>query len=247
MKYILTLDWWRQRPLLWLAYVIIVLTGFVCFFFFKVLNITRVYGRHNIPKVGRGVLFVSNHQTMYDSFMIGTIGFFPSVIFYPSRPPVNFAAAENYFGKWYTALLMQLLRAVSVKKRDDGLLMRRYLQVLERNNILIFYQGGRSFNLSQSRLGPAWIVARSKEPPIVIPIYIEGMSKIFGGPKTKGVIGRWLPLSMLRYLVVSFGEPVNFSGLDSIDDVKDRVGYINQRIIDSVKSLQREHSLQRVS
>ena len=173
MKYILTLDWWRQRPLLWLAYVIIVLTGFVCIFFFKILNITRVYGRHNIPKVGRGVLFVSNHQTMYDSFFIGTIGFFPSVIFYPSRPPVNFAAAENYFGKWYMALLMQLLRAVPVKKRNESMLMRRYPTILEKNNILIFYQGGRSFNLSQSRLGPAWIVARSQEPLEVIPIYIE--------------------------------------------------------------------------
>lgn len=137
---------------------------------------------------------------------------------------------------------MQLLRAVPVKKRNDHLLMRRYLTYLKENNILIFYQGGRSFDLSRCRHGPGWIVARSEEPPVVIPVYIEGLSKVFGGPGTKGLRGRWLPKSIFRRMVIAFGDQIDFSDLVSVHDIKERTSIVNSRIIEAVKSLKNQHS-----
>jgi len=75
----------------WISYVALVLTGFVCFAFFRFpLNFMRVRGKDNIPKLGKKVLFVSNHLSMYDSFLIAAAAFFPSVLTRPSRPPINF-------------------------------------------------------------------------------------------------------------------------------------------------------------
>src|SRR6266851_6169539 len=86
------------RLRIWASYVVMVSVGFVSFLFFRFpFNFTSVRGRNNIPRRGERVLFVSNHTTMYDSFLIAVAAFFPEYIIYPSLPFVNFAARENFF------------------------------------------------------------------------------------------------------------------------------------------------------
>ena len=140
------------RLRIWASYVAMVCAGLVSFLFFRFpFNFARVRGRSNIPRRGEGVLFVSNHTTMYDSFLIGVAAYFPENIFYPSLPFMNFAARENFFGTWFSKTLFTLLRTVPVERRDHPWLMRKYVEFLESHNLLIFYQGTRSDDLSVIR------------------------------------------------------------------------------------------------
>ena len=212
----------------------------VCFLFFRFpFNFTSVRGRRNIPSRGEGVLFLSNHTTMYDSFVIGVAAYFPKNILYPSLPFMNFAARENFFRTWFSRVLFTLLRTVPVERRDHPWLMRKYVAFLERNNLLIFYQGTRSEDLALIKNGAAYAIAYAKSPITVIPVYHEGLERIFnrGGPKTRG-LWRWLPRSIFRRPTVVFGQPIDFSECFRISEARKRITAINQRIVASIVSLQ---------
>lgn len=228
------------RLRIWASYLAMVFAGSVCFLFFRFpLNFTRVQGRNNIPRRGERVLFLSNHTTMYDSFLIGVAAYFPKYIFYPSLPFMNFAARENYFRTWFSKMFFSLLRTVPVERRDYPWLMRKYVEFLERHNLLIFYQGTRSADLSLIRNGAAFAIAYTRSPITVIPVYHEGLERIFsrGGPKTRG-LWRWLPRSIFRRPLVVFGQPIDFSECLRIRETRERIAAINQRIVASILSLQ---------
>jgi 1-acyl-sn-glycerol-3-phosphate acyltransferase len=176
---------------------------------------------------------------MYDSFLIAVAAYFPEYIFYPSLPFINFAARENFFRTWFFKTLFSLLRTVPVERRDHPWLMRKYVNFLERNNLLIFYQGTRSDDLSVIKNGPAFAIARTPSPITVIPVYHQGMERIFskGGPNTRG-LWRWLPRSIFRRPVVIFGQPIDFSECFRIPETRERITAINQRIVASILSLQ---------
>jgi 1-acyl-sn-glycerol-3-phosphate acyltransferase len=228
-----------DRLRIWASYVAVVSTGFVSFLFFRFpFNFTRVQGRENIPRRGERVLFVSNHTTMYDSFLIAVAAYFPQNIFYPSLPFINFAARENFFRTRFSKTLFTLLRTVPVERRDHPWLMRKYVEFLERNNLLIFYQGTRSDDLSVIKNGPAYAIAHTASPITVIPVYHCGIERIFskGGPNTRG-LWRWLPRSVFRRPIVMFGQPIDFSECLRITQTRQRVTAINQRIVASILSL----------
>lgn len=213
--------------------------GYVCLCF--PLNFTRVLGKENVPRQSRNVLFVSNHLTMYDSVLIAVCAYYPAVFIRPSLPPYNFAAEENFFSTWYVRFLFRLLRTVPVKRgRRDPILMRRYISFLEHNNILIFYQGGRSNDLKKIKSGAAFVIAEAPEAPVVIPVYHQGMERIFrrGGPGTRGLL-RWVPLSFFRRPVIFFGEPLDFSDLRRIPDKRERVETINERIVARIEKMKK--------
>jgi len=228
------------RSRIWASYFAMVGAGLISFLFFRFpFNFTRVKGRNNIPRRGERVLFVSNHISMYDSFLIAVAAYFPKNIVYPSLPFMNFAARENFFRTWFSKTLFTLLRTVPVERRDDPWLMRKYVDFLERNNLLIFYQGTRSDDLSVIKNGPAYAIAHTPPPITVIPVYHQGIERIFskGGPKTKG-LWRWLPRSIFRRPLVIFVQPIDFSDCFRITETRQRIIAINQRIIASIVSLQ---------
>ena len=235
---------------IWISYVALVLAGFVCFVFFRFpWNFMRIRGKGNIPKQGKKVLFVSNHLTMYDSFLLAAAAFFPSVLTRPSRPPINFAAEENFFNRWYMSVLLRTLRTVPVKKgRNDPFLMRKYASFLEKRNILIFYQGTRSYDLKRIKSGPGYVIANSEEPLKVIPVYHEGITRIFsaGGPKTRG-IWRWLPRSLFHRTTVNFGPPITFDDLMGIKEQRERIEAINRRITNRIEELSSQNNAPPVS
>jgi 1-acyl-sn-glycerol-3-phosphate acyltransferase len=228
------------RLRIWASYLAIVGAALVGFLFFRFpFNFTRVHGRNNIPRRGERVLFVSNHTTMYDSILIAVAAYFPLNIFYPSLPFVNFAARENFFRTWFWRKLFTLLRTVPVERRDHPWLMRKYVEFLERHNLLIFYQGTRSHDLSMIKSGPAFAIAHTQSPITVIPVYHQGIERIFsrGGPKTRG-LWRWLPRSIFRRPIVVFGQPIDFSECSGITETRMRIRAINDRIVSSILSLQ---------
>jgi len=137
------------------------------------------------------------------------------------------------------SVLLRILRTVPVKKgRTDPFLMRKYASFLEKRNILIFYQGTRSYDLKQIKSGPGYVIANTEEELTVIPVYHEGITRIFswGGPKTRG-IWRWLPRSLFHRTTVNFGPPITFEDLRGIKDQRERIDAINWRITARIEEL----------
>lgn len=232
-----------HRLRIWLSYVLLVLAGFLSFLFFRFpFNFARVIGKKNIPNQGKGVIFLANHDTMYDSFLIGGTAFFPRMIFYPSTPFVNFAAKENYFSTWYFRALMHLLRTEAVVSRDHALLMKTYVKLLKERNLLIFYQGGRSKHLDHIKMGPSFAIRNAWPHVTVIPVFHEGMDRIFsrGGPHTKG-IWRWLPRNLFRRPTIMFGTPIDFTDILQHGNGKEVTDAINAKIINAITGLKAEY------
>jgi len=87
--------------------------------------------------------------------------------------------------------------------------------------------------------GPAYAIAHTQSAITVIPVYHQGIERIFskGGPKTRG-LWRWLPRSIFRRPFVIFGQPIDFSDCFGITETRQRIAAINQRIVASIVSLQ---------
>jgi len=230
-----------RRFAIWASYLAIVATSIVSILFFRIpLNFARASGTKNIPRQGSGVLFLANHLTMWDSFLIAAAAFFFRLIFYPSEAFVNFADQNNFFTTWYVKILLQLLRTEPVARRDQATLMRRFVELLNKRNLLIFYQGTRSKNLELIKSGPAFAIRNAKCNITVIPVYHEGINRIFsrGGPKTQG-IWRWLPRNFFRRPTVVFGEPIDFSDLKKIKNRRLSTQLINERIVRHITTLEK--------
>ena len=69
---------------------------------FRVFNRTTVIGRGNVG-YDRNILLLSNHQTMIDSFLIGSMCFYPQSWWKPYLMPWNPAAVENYYKNAFLA------------------------------------------------------------------------------------------------------------------------------------------------
>lgn len=242
MKTLTLWVWLKARPEIWATHAALVLVGLGSYLFFRFpFNFARVHGREHVPKESRNVLIVSNHTTMFDSFFVGAALYFPSLITKPGRPPINFADQQNYFTTWYIRLLLRLLRTEPVPSRTSSRIMQGYESLLKRRNLLVFYQGTRSHNLTKIKAGPAYAVATAETAPLVVPVYHEGAERIFrkGGPKTHG-FWRWMPLSLFRKPSVIIGEPIPMDDLRQIPDLRGKIEAINDRIVESILALQNE-------
>lgn len=209
-----------------LSYTLLTLTGVGAFLFFRVLNSTRIVGRKNIPH-RTNVLLVSNHRTMFDSFLVASMAYFPAGILYPRLTPYHAAAQENFF-RWYHLGLFRLLRCIPVRAgRRDLEAMNAIKEALVRGNVHLFYQGRRSENLEEARDGIGYIIYNAR--PTVVPVYVTGMEHVFGR--------KWEIRSIFRRIKIVFGRSIDFMDLYAQPNSKETWSSITQRIVQHVKSL----------
>jgi 1-acyl-sn-glycerol-3-phosphate acyltransferase len=209
-----------------LSYTMLSVVGFGAFVFFRLLNSTKIVGKQNVP-LRTSVLLVSNHRTMFDSFLVASSAYFPSGLIYPSLPPYHAAAQENYF-RWYHLGLFRLLRCIPVRAgRKDLEAMNAIKEALTNGNAHLFYQGRRSLDLEESRAGIGYIVYNAR--PIVVPVYVEGIEQVFGR--------KWEVRSLFRKIRVVYGRSIDFVDLYAMPNTKETWGHITQRIVQHVKVL----------
>ena len=48
--------------------------------FFRVFNRTQIVGTENLPAAGSNVLFVANHVSIIDSFLLSTVALYPAAL-----------------------------------------------------------------------------------------------------------------------------------------------------------------------
>jgi len=218
-----------------LSYTLLAVTGMATLFFFRILNSTRIIGRHNVPR-HTNVLLVSNHRTMFDSFLVASMAYFPAGLFYPKLTPYHAAAQENFF-RWYHLGVFRLLRCIPVRAgRRDFEAMNTIKEALAQGNVHLFYQGRRSENLEEARAGIGYIVYNAR--PTVVPVYVEGIEHVFGR--------KWEIRSIFRKIKIVYGRSIDFVDLYTLPNTKETWHSITQRIVQHVKTLQCEDA-ERVS
>lgn len=256
MKQIFTKRWWAERPKLWLAYLVLITVGWFGFLFIRVLNWPKVEGKAKFKAARKGrtwldrrnVIIVSNHRTMFDSFVVGIIAYFPEMLFWPSVAPYHLAASENYFTTKFIRFVLACLHALPVAPgRKDAKVMHSVLRLLPEANVHIFPSGRRSFQPLGSeaahpiRPGIGVILARAPEPkPLVIPVFIGGVEKMFGGSPGVSNLARWFPrfTGVLRRPLIRFGDPVEWNDLIAKHgNTREAWQAIAERIADHINAL----------
>lgn len=166
---------------------------------FRVFNRVEVQGREHIPSRGeRGVLFLSNHISALDPFLIGITAMprFSSVWW-------RAAAKEELFTRGFSRAVMYLIGAFPVRRRKRDIeSMDRMTEVLKTDVLVVFPEGtwSASGELLPGRSGVGKVIYDAR-PAKIIPAAVKG---------TDGILprGSWIPRIGRRAKII-YGPPMD--------------------------------------
>ena len=119
------------------------------FYIFRIRNKVKIIGRENLPH-DTNILYLSNHQTLIDSWLIGiSVVSFREILFFPSRVPWNAPDRGNFFRHWLGKYVIKLLKNIPTvrhMRNHDAILqqLKLFTDVLENSNLVLFFEGTRS-------------------------------------------------------------------------------------------------------
>ena len=229
-----------------LTKIVLTINWFLGVIYFRILNWTKVYGR--IPRE-TGILFVSSHYTMVDSWLIGTclnvfdILFRNDVIPYNLPDEKNFVLGKNIFPRIktifkYPFYLLNLLasfwiwhsKCIPVNRAAGGKVAhQKVIEILSQrqSNILLFPESrrrrqGEPIKISAS-VGKLIVDAK---PSKIIPIHLMGLP----------LKGSFLPVIFRRPKII-IGQPLLIPELTTAS-VNGDYKKITEQIIKAIESLQ---------
>lgn len=165
-------------------YLLRIIIYFIAYLIFRVGNKIEIIGRENVPREGR-VLFLSNHQTLIDSFLIalGTMRL-RDVLFHQRRLAFNVPETNNFYFNGFLRILFKALKTVPVSRGSSNRRkienqVSQFSRLLRNDSLVIFFEGTRTRNgsINECRVGPALTIIKAK-PDQVIPIFLEGIQPI---------------------------------------------------------------------
>jgi 1-acyl-sn-glycerol-3-phosphate acyltransferase len=225
------------------VYFLRILMYFLTALVFKVGNHIKVIGRENIP-TGVGILYLSNHLTLIDSFLIdyGVTRLF-DMFFHQNRIAFNAPDVKNFYFNELVGTFFKTLKTVPVK-RDCSTLAKIHEQVdvfsdiLKDGNLILFFEGTRSRTgkINDCRIGAALTAVKAK-PRAVIPIRLIGLEPIMPikfGSKIH------LKISMGHKGKMIIGKPLVLNGLAEIDpeaNILEQAKLLRSKIKESVEVL----------
>lgn len=175
-----------------------------------------------MKKTGKGVVFVSNHPSMTETFILPGM-FFPEFLFSRMMMPISTPDKRFFNAGWFSLIRPACLSVDRSSSIAGGKLILSMISILkERGMLILFGEGGRTYRESDpdkiKTLGSNKI-RHFKEGidkvferglPIIIPIWAEGGERIIPNVDYDGE-RRWLPFPRLwRKMTLRFGEPVLF-------------------------------------
>ncbi len=197
---------------------------FISVYIFKIRNKIKIEGKR--PNKENAILYVSNHQTLIDSLLIGIgVSSFWDIFFKYRQIPYNAPDYMNFFKNPISRQIMYLSKCIPAHRKVSSFKMidtdiSRFCSLLEKkNNLLLFFAGTRMRDqeIGECKYGVAKTIQIAK--PIVIPIFLKDISpimpissgfhfnKIYGGHRGKMVIG----------------PEIKFSNLDDLEIIKKEV------------------------
>ncbi len=216
-----------------LSYALFWVMYFLGVYIFKIRNRIKVEGRHNLPQ-GSRILYLSNHQTLIDSLLIGiNVISLKDLAFRQKRIPYNAPDKNNFFshriGKHFIRLLKNIpvqrdLRSPKAIERQ----IRSFCKILQDNNLVLFFEGTRTRNgqIGECKQGIALTILQAK-PDYVIPITLIGVQPIM--PISSGFNYRKIYFGHRGKMII--GKPIDFNDiLRSSTEESDKVKRICRRV-----------------
>lgn len=208
--------WLINPPTHIIVYILANIVGFISWFFFRAWHKVVIYGHQQVIWQ-KNMIVLTNHKSMIDSFMIGTVMLWPKILYRPSLIPMHLAAKENFSQPHlFTRFLKRLCRMRGVG-RAIGLFLRN--SWVERvgnfpTNVLfdLLFLFLRVFPVEPGRNDPK-VIRRVKRalPESVIHVFItagrdidEKFDRVARG------VGFWVKQNRTRVL------PVFFRGIEHI-------------------------------
>lgn len=110
---VLTIFLFRNKVSIYFLRLIMYL---IIFLIFRVGNKIEIIGRKNIPK-GKGILFLSNHQTLIDSFLIALGTVTPwDAFFHQEKLAYNLPEIKNFYYNGFLKTFFRALKTVPVSR-----------------------------------------------------------------------------------------------------------------------------------
>ena len=165
-------------------YLLRIIVYIIIYLIFEVGNRVKISGRENLPK-GERILFLSNHETLIDSFLIalGTLTFWDA-IFHQKRMAYNVPEVKNFYYNEFVKIFFTALKTVPISRSGVSRAkieaqINQFASLLERDNLVIFFEGTRSRDgeIHECRVGPALTILKAR-PRYVIPILLDGIHSI---------------------------------------------------------------------
>ena len=214
----------RRRVSAWLAFVVTDICGVIAWVYLFLLNrtdVTRPYG-----DVGhQNVMFIVNHQSPLDSFLVTLAAFFPRALVAPRLHPWSLAAEEYWFRNRRRAWLARHLRCIPVKRNGhDAEALETLRRELPRGMTVYFPEGRRSPDgrIRRGLPGAGYLAHATKAT--VVPVAIDGLLDAMPYSNPRPRIG--------RRIRIAFGDPI------SCDDLflRTRTLTTSQAIVDRAMS-----------
>ncbi len=184
-------------------YVIVHVSVLLLGILFYVFNRTTVIGRRHVPRK-RNTLLLSNHQTMIDSFLVGTAAYFGPALLKPYLVPWNPAAQENFFKNPFWAWWADNWKCIPVREgRRDIKALHRMIRALKGGTMILFPEGtrSRSGEIRSGRPGAGLVILANF--PHVVPVTVDGLYKVLP-------VGRRLP-RLFKRVWLAYGRPIDYS------------------------------------
>lgn len=182
-----------------ISHLLLGFSALLLWVYFFLLNRTSVTGRPR--EIGPNTLFVSNHQSSLDGYLIAVAALFPRCLVRPWSMPWSLAIAEHFYRSPLRSWLSNHLRCIPVRRgAGDSLALRRLMAVLPGSVAIFFPEGRRSEDgsIGVARPGVGLLVLHAR--PRVIPVAIEGMREAVRFDR--------FGLRFFRRIAISFGEPI---------------------------------------
>jgi len=215
MKFVLRKigTWFYDR----LSHIALIGAWLIACYIFLWKNKVKIVGRENLPHT-TNILYVSNHLTWIDSFLIGvSVMNFWEMFFYFKCIPWNAADRKNFFTHPVWKHFFALLKNIPVDRGSGNRdavkeLVRNFEKVLIDSNLLLFFEGTRS---RTGFIGPCISgvseTIRLVKPKYVIPIFldwgVQSIMPIADGP-------RYSAIHSGKTGQVIIGKAIDFSGID---------------------------------
>jgi 1-acyl-sn-glycerol-3-phosphate acyltransferase len=226
---------WVRGPFnQFLSFAIQAVVAFVGMVYMRVLNRTKVYGQAKLRLEKPPFLYVSNHLTMIDDFLMDPILFGPialsrfSLKYFPWHVPEE----KNFFLNPFLAWLLQKCQSIPIT-RGRGVFqpgMMRVKELLLDERIIHIYPEGtrsRSGDIGRGQIGVGKLAFETKMK--VVPVYHEGIQNILPVGTKKLQFGKKIAMVV--------GEPVSMSDLYEKSGSKEVFQDVANRMVDEIRKL----------
>ncbi len=192
------------------------------------LNRTRIHHKDRLPPSGTGFFLLSNHISMLDGQVIGTVTY-PRTYWFPSKAAFYKNTAQ---GLAYTALTA--FKSFPVRRGERDMRAIDLITELLRSgdSVLLFPEGTRSTDgtLGKGKVGVGRLVHDAK--PLVVPVYLEGLDHILTRSKPFLHAGK-------RAHVV-FGHPMDLGDLYEQEGTRENCQAVVDRVMAAIADLRDE-------